>query len=179
MNLEDLKDQLKEQIDISKRQIQESSVYITLKERYDLLTPQAQKGLNIGAIVVVAMLFFYLPFSAIMSTSDQFSEFADNKSLGRELLRVSREFKQGPKVPLPIDMPTLQAQVQSTINASHLLPEQAPQDSISMVQPKIAKLTPPGIKASAVKVSLIKLNLNQIVDIGYQFLAIDEKCWCS
>lgn len=170
MNLDDLKDQLKERADQLGRQLQDSPVYIVLKEKYDLLSVSAQKLVLAGLAAAAAFILLFPPLSMILTASEQMEEFEDNRRLARDLLNVQRELKQGPNIPTSYPLSEMESRARSILQSAGLLTEQIAQ--VEVVSPRIAPIVSKAITSEAVLISLAKLNLRQIVDIGYSLQTI-------
>ena len=166
MNLDDLKDQTKEQFEQASRKVQDSSLYIALKEKYDILSPTVQKVvLALGGLTLLFIVLL-IPLSFLMSASDSVDQFTSTRKLTRDFIKTQRELKQGPSIPPSTGVSFLQRRVQSILEDNRLL-----EDQILNVAPSAAKssdLTPKGIESKALIVELSKINLRQIVDIGYR-----------
>ncbi|MFZ4402978.1 MAG: hypothetical protein ACOYOK_02650 [Pseudobdellovibrionaceae bacterium] len=162
-------DDLKEQVQNESRQlwekIEESSIYNQLKDRYENLTPQKQKIVVILAATAAVVTVLSFPYSYYSTSSDTISEFKDRRDLLREMQKVARESAEVPDLPVPPTVEIVKSMISSQLMAAQLLPEQIRSTEIEAVS---SKLISPQLMQNAVVVSLAKLNLQQIVDIGYQ-----------
>lgn len=172
MNADDLKDQLREQFSSLWGRIQESSVYNNIKEQFEALPQAAQRAISIGAGVIVALFIVYIPFSYILAANDSIEEFNENRGLIRELLRVARFGDQAPPLPPQLSITDLQNQAQMILTELKLVPEQM--GPITPLEDRPAKnLTAAMIQQAGISVSINKINLSQILDIGYRFQNIN------
>ena len=64
MDFSSLKEQLKDQFKELWDRIQESSLYIELKEKFELLPSRIQKVIVVGASLVLALFLFSFPYSS-------------------------------------------------------------------------------------------------------------------
>jgi hypothetical protein len=165
MDFDSIKEQLLERFNFYKTTIQDSEIYIRLKERYDTLTPPAQKAIKYSAIFFVVYFFYSIPASFVSSAQEKMTFFEENRQLTRELIRAGRIAKTV-KLPPPAPTPAaLKSEVDQIINAEQVLPEQ----KISTT-PKAGvankALVPKGIKEKGLKTSLKKLNLRQLIRVG-------------
>lgn len=171
MNLDDIKDQLRERATTVWVQIQETSLYNNLKEKYETLPTTAQKAIAYAAGVLTALIVLSIPYSYISSSGAAIEEFDENRSLLRELLRVGRAAKEPPPLPPGMTVPDLQSRVQGLLQEFTLLPEQ-----LGGFQPlpgrPAGSLAPSIVEQAGIGVLLKKLNLTQVVDIGYRLQTI-------
>jgi hypothetical protein len=62
MNLDDIKDQLKERLHAVMARAQESSAWMQAQERFDSLSPNAQKAIIAGVAVLAAFAILAFPW---------------------------------------------------------------------------------------------------------------------
>lgn len=165
LDLSGLKDQLRDQFETLWTRIQESSVYLNLKEQYDALPQLGQRALAVGAALLALGLILLLPYSYIQSAQEAEAEFNETRALLRDLLHIARDAQLPPPLPPGTSSAQLQSQVQSTLGPFTLLPEQM--GPIQALGPSPAgSLVAKRIEQAGVSVQLNKLNLRQILDIG-------------
>ena len=166
MTIDDLKDQFHQ---ISARMIEDPRIQ-QIKERYDNLSPQLQSLVQIlgGAIFVFILLL--LPLSWHTESDESIVEFESKRNLIRDLLKVAREAQEVPNIPMPPGIDSLKSTIESLLQNANLIPDQ-----IKSVQfaPGSSVLFPEALTAGGLEVSLWKLNLRQVVDIGHQLQAIN------
>lgn len=169
MNLDDLKDNLKSQLGQTWSRIEDSSTYNQLKDRFENLTPQRQKLTLMGIGVLLAFLILMIPFSYYSDSSQSVSDFEDKRNLIRELLKASREASEAPDLPPAPPAEMLRGTIEGQLKAANLLPEQMRGVQVASAD---TGLVPRALLESGIMVSLAKLNLRQIVDIGYSLQSI-------
>jgi hypothetical protein len=164
MNLDDIKDNLKSQLGETWGRIEESSFYNQLRDRFENLTPTRQKLAMVGAGILLALIVISIPYSYYATSSDYVLEFEDKRNLIRELLKVTRESSEVPDIPVAPSGDMLRGTVESQLRAAQLLPEQM--KGLEVITADTG-LVPRGLLEAGLRVNLAKLNLRQIVDIGY------------
>lgn len=174
MAFEDLRDQLTERAQTTWSRIQESSVYIQLSEKYADLNPTSQKIVLVVASLALVLVTLMIPWSYISSSSTSIEEFEANKVLLRDLYRVSRASAALEGAPPQVDPDALASQAQAQLGSMALQAEQ-----IEKVTPINHVFGGPGIpgvpksvKQGGVEVTLRKLNVRQVIEIGYQLLTL-------
>lgn len=169
MNIEDLKDNLKSQFNQSWSRIQESSTYNQLLDRFENLSPSAQKLTLMGAGALLALIVISIPYSYYSQSTEHVMVYEDKRSLIRELLKVTRESSEVPDLPSAPSAEILKSNIENQLRSANLLPEQM--KSIEVITAE-TRLIPRGLLEAGLKISLSKLNLRQIVDIGYNIQAV-------
>lgn len=171
MNLDDIKDNLKSQLSQTWSRIEESSAYNQLKDRFENLTPTQQKLVAAGSGVFLALMLISVPYSYFSASNENVAVFEEKRALIRELLKVTRESSEVPDIQTPPPADMLRNSIDSQLRSASLLPEQV--KGISIVNAETS-LIPRSLLESAVQVSLAKLNIRQIVDIGYNIQRISQ-----
>lgn len=174
MAFEDLKDRLSEQAQGYWSRIQESSIYIQLHEKYADLNPTSQKIVLVVSSLVLALITLMIPWSYISSSQQSVADFEMNKIILRDLYRVSRASAALEGAPPQVDPTQLVSRAQSQLGTMALQAEQ-----IEKVIPVDNALGGPGIpgvpkqvQQKGIEVTLRKLNLRQVIEIGYQLLTL-------
>lgn len=171
MNLDDLKDRLKTEGRATWDRIQESTVYNNLRDRYENLSPVMQKVTLYGGIVAISAFILSIPLGYFSQSQEYVTEFEGKRVTIRELLKVSRESADVPAIPQAPPVDSIRSTIDAQIRNAGLLAEQIKGtdviDSNSTIIPK-------NLTEGALQVSLAKLNLRQIIDLGYQFQAINS-----
>lgn len=167
MALEDVKDQLRDQFIELKSRIEESAAYNSMRERYENLSPGAQRGLILGLSLFAVFVMMYIPYSYFSTSSEYVVDYNDKRQLIRKLLQASRTASQSGAVSNPPATESLVGTIQGRLSSFGLLPDQT-----SSVQPIGGDelgggFAPPGITQEGVRVDLLSLNVKQVVDIGY------------
>jgi hypothetical protein len=168
MALEDIKDQLRERLSELWSRVQESPAYNNVREKYETLSPGAQRGLKLGAIVLALIILVSVPLSYFSSSSSSDSEYESKRQLIRGLLRASRLANEASSLPPSLSAEDFKASLQSDIAEFNLLPEQV--GPIEDLNPDAlgGALAPKSIMQHGVSLALKKLNLKQVVEIGYR-----------
>lgn len=166
--LTDLTDKAKENLQSLFEKIQETSLYIRLSERFENMSPRLQKLVLSLIALIIAYLFLTFPLSTYDVASEKISIFEGQRQLVQDLFKVST----AGQIALPVDPPPplndLKSQIESRLQQAQLLPEQLKGVSLDSVPAYF----PEQIVDGAISVSLAKLNLRQVVDIGYQIQSI-------
>lgn len=175
MILQDLKDQLAEKAQVAWAQIQESSLYMQIQERYENLNPTQQKITFVAGVLFAAFMVISIPWSYLSSSSTYISDFEANRQLIRDLFRVSRMTQELASSPEAILPSALQARVQNELHSANLLPEQIKRvEEYNNAGPKASSAIPKSVEQKGVLVHLAQLNLRQVVDIGQKLQNIDK-----
>ena len=169
-SFEDIKEQIQNTLKNQWEQFQESSLYIQVKERYENLTPQMQKLTLWGSAVLAILIVLSLPISYYSESATYVSEFEEKRQLVRDLLKTSRESQESPDLAVPPSMEQLKSQVDAQIQSARLVPEQI---LGTQIIPASSKLIPNTLSEGTLKISLAKLNLKQLIDLGYQFQSLN------
>lgn len=166
MNFADLREQLVERLQVLWARIQDSSTYINLKERFDNLTPTGQKLCMAGAALFAVVLILYTPLSYLGTSSDNIDSFISKRELTRKLFKVSRAGTT------PLDSANaseIKDRVDNELKEVGLTSAQiAGVQTMSANDLKQITFAGPPIRQEGVQVKLNKLNLKQIIDIGYR-----------
>ncbi|QLY26875.1 hypothetical protein [Bdellovibrio sp. KM01] len=170
MNLDDLKDKLSTELRATWDRIQESGTYNQLRDRYENMTPAMQQLTMYGGIAVVTLMVLSVPYGYFNGSSEAVGEFEGKRMTIRELLKVSREAAEVPAIPPAPSMDMLRANIDSTIKSANLLPEQIKGTQTTMG----SNLIPSNLSEGGLQIQLAKLNLRQVVDLGYKFSNISS-----
>ncbi|HEX4922695.1 MAG TPA: hypothetical protein VFV50_01365 [Bdellovibrionales bacterium] len=173
MNFDALKEQLLDRLNTILSQIRESSTYIQLREKYEELSPNVQKLLQAAGVLLVLLILFSIPLSNISSSSDYIAQFEEYKQTLRSFLQVQREISQAPDIAPPPPPDQIRARVQQIVTEAGLAPEQVRgiADADVKSDPPTT-LVPAAVSQKGVTATLLKLNLKQVLDIGYAIQAI-------
>ncbi len=170
MNIEDLKEQLKNDFAKTKERFEESAFVSTMKDRYANLNPISQKLVIIGSIALISLIILSMPFTHLETSSENISQFESKRALMRDLLRVQKEISDTPEIAIPPPVDNIRSRVESDLQAAQLLPEQM--KGVNILPPIQSNQVKSQQNEGVVEVNLGQLNLKQIVDLGYQFQAI-------
>ena len=165
MAFENLREQLKEQwADLSSK-IQESQTFNNLREQFESQTPQVQKLISIGSVVLVAFLLIYmLPYAYISASSANMERFEENRELIKGLLSVSRSAKTQSPLPEPMNTSEIRGRVDGVLKQNRLMPDQIG-DIQDIPQPAVPTGIPASVQQNGIAFQLKKLNVKQIVSV--------------
>lgn len=166
MNFEDIKERIKELFQSITGRIAESSAWQQLSEKYADLPPQGQKAALSGAAFIGALLLISVPYLFYASSASQLDDFEGKKTMMREFFRINREANSLPPPPVAISANDLRNRIQNEITLAQLQPEQNGGITDFDNKAKASSWIPKTLQQSGVAVTLKKLNLQQIVDIG-------------
>jgi hypothetical protein len=168
MNLDDLKDKLREAL----QSLKESSLWIQLSEKYHDLPPRGQTASLFGVGFLLALLLLLIPYSFFSSSQDQMLEVEDKKQLMRDLFQVTREVSALPPAPPTISVGEMRTQIQMELSNLGIQPEQfGPMMDFDNATTNSTSL-PRNLQQPGVSINLTKLNLQQIVEVGQKLMAI-------
>ena len=171
MNFDDLKENLLNSLRSIWERISESSIYNQGKDRFENLSPRAQKAvLAIAGIVVVAIILSF-PLMNYTESNTYVAEFEEKRATIRELLKVTREASDVPDLPQPPALDQLKNLADTQMKNANLLPEQIKSVEVGAAA---SKLIPQNLSSGSLTVSLSKLNLRQVIDLGYQLQALNS-----
>lgn len=175
MNLENIKEQLLERWNSIWERIRDTDSFIQAKERYQNLSPTMQKIVMACGVSFAALFVLAIPLSLLSSSSESVDNFENNVSLVRRFYRVQRELQTTPMVPETPPAGEISNQVQSIVQAAGLSPEQinGPRE-INPEREAGNALQPAGITEHGAEITLIKLNVKQVSDIGAKLSQISQ-----
>ena len=171
MNLDDLKDILKNESKATWDRLQETSLYNNLKDRFDSLSSLAQKTIVASVVVISILGLFSIPWSYYSTSAESVENFENQRQLIRDMLKVTRESGDTPDIPTVPPLDSLKTKINSLITATGLIENQL--GSVEIVK-EASNLIPDFFNKGLLKVTLNMLNLNQIIDLGYQLQTINN-----
>lgn len=169
MTYEDLKELAISSAKNAWEQTQESSLYQQARDRFENLSPVLQKLSVFFAALLLILIFLSFPWGSFSNSASSVTQFEEKRSLIRDLLKVSRDANETPDIPAPPDMESLKMRAQNYLQTAQLLPEQIKSVEISAEH---SALIPAVLTKGILNIKLEKLNIRQIVDIGYQLQTI-------
>ena len=146
--------------------VQETSLYMNLREKYESLNPRAQKGIIAGILVCAGLFLFSFPYSYLSSSLDNMTTFEENRDLIRNLLKASRTLREPSPLPPEVSTEMMSSSITRSLDEFHLVPEQV--TPVQAINEKITNMVPDQVKQNAVSLQLKKLNLKQIVEISHR-----------
>lgn len=160
-------DELKENIRTSLKQVyerfKETSIYHQLNDQFENMKASQQKLAIIVSCILVAALLLFMPITSLLSARSSIIEFESKRELIRDLIKVQREIQEVPALPEAPSNDSMRSLAEAKIKESNLLPEQI--KAIESGNPMSRMISPNHLQSGLV-VTLSKLNLRQIVDIG-------------
>jgi hypothetical protein len=163
MTTEDLKDQLVSSFQKVSEMVQDTTLFQQFKERFDGLTPQAQKMSAFAAVIFVFLLILTLPYSMWSDSEALVSEFDERRQVTRELFKVAREVNETPNIPSAPEQGQMTDELTQRAKQGNLLDEQIKAIDSNA---EVSGLIPTDKSSGSFQVSLTKLNVTQIVNIG-------------
>jgi hypothetical protein len=161
-----LKDQLKDQFKDLMDRIQESSLYIELRERFELLPSRAQKAIIFIAVLLTGLFMFSFPYGNLSTSWEYEDYYADNQGLIRDLLRASSTLKETSPLPSTGSAGAVEARVRQIIQELRLIPEQI--GNIQVIPGANSKLATGVVNQEAISVQIQKLNLRQVTELSHR-----------
>lgn len=173
MNFDSLKDQLRDQWNELLGKIQENSTYQTLKEKFDGLSLNAQRGILIGVAVLAVLFVLSFPYAYISSANENLATFEENRGLIRELFAASRLKNERSPLPAGLSFDVLKTQASSILTESRLMPEQI--GDIQLLPGKPAgDLAPAVVEQTGASIALKNLTVRQVVEIGHKLQSLSQ-----
>ncbi len=163
MIIDDIREQIVEKSSQLWGQIQENPSYNNLKEKYDGLSPVGQKISVVATAVIIFLLILSVPMTYYSSAATNIEQFETKKNLIRELFHLQHATSELPPLPFAVTSNELIAQAKGKLDGARLQPDQI--KSVAQYDKPIPSATKPIIQNS-IEVSLLKLNLTQVKDIG-------------
>lgn len=166
MNFDDLKERLRESFQTLAGRMAESPAWNQLVEKYADLPPQGQKAALAGGAFAMTLLLLLVPSCVFMTSSTNLQDFEDKKQSMRELFRVNREVSAMPPAPQPLTIGELENRARGELNVAGLQQDQMGGVAEFDNKGQASGWIPKALDQRGVTVSVKKLNLQQIVDIG-------------
>lgn len=168
--IQQLIDQIKDTLSARFEQFQETDIYIQLKEKYDDLSPFVQKSILFGSIILGFLTVFLTPYGWFSTSQEYVTTYEDNKNMIVNLLEVTQEAKKIPPQAQRITSSEIKSRMDKILSDKGIPKEQIANFSeVKLTNPPGSTLIPPAIDQNAVELSLKKLTLKQVIDIGYEF----------
>ncbi len=173
MDFESLKEQLIESLKTTRNKIEDSELFIKLKERFDNLPSLYQKLIIYFSIFLGVYFIYSIPASFVASGEEKLSYFEENRQLTRELIRagrLARTIQLPPPAPSPDSLTSLieDQLIRERVMADQKLGTKPVSDLAD------SSLVPKTIQQSGLKTTLKQLNLKQVIKIGEGLSAINS-----
>ncbi len=165
MALESLREQIKDKWTELSAQIQETSTFNTLREKFESQSIGRQRGIIASAGVIVVLTLLSFPWGYYSASNEHLHIFEENRTLIRGLLRASRTSSEAPPLPPPKSFDDLRSQVERALRDARLVPEQIGEIRESPESPA-KNLAPAVVQQTSLVVQIKKINVNQIVQLG-------------
>jgi hypothetical protein len=181
MAFEDLKDQLSDRMQSLWGKLQENSSFVQLMEQYQALPPNGQKAVVAGIGALFALILFMIPWSFYSSSQDKIGEpgiadtFEGNKKIIEDLFAVRRDAGILRSAPQRMDQNQIMSLAQARVAEAGVPPERvivAPFDNKNTG--KSSPVIPKSVDQLGAAITVAKLNLTQLVDIGYALETISN-----
>lgn len=173
MNFDSLKDQLKDQWAELLGKIQENSTFQTLKEKFESLSASMQRAIILAVVFLVGLFIWSIPYSYISSSKESLATFEENREIIRDLLQASRTLKEPSPLPPSIGAEGLKSQASSIFTEMRIVPEQIGEMVPTKPNPA-GNIVPAVVQQEGLAISIKKLNLRQIVEIGHRLQALSS-----
>lgn len=162
MDFSSIKYQFKELWD----RIQESSLFIELKEKFEVLPSRIQKLIVTATIFLLGLFLFSFPYGNLTDSWTYEGYFEENRELIRDLLRASSTLKEISPLPTMASAGAVESRVRQVISDLNLAPEQV--GNIQVIPEAKTQLAPPSVNQEAISLQLKSLNLRQVTDLSYR-----------
>ena len=167
MAFEDLRDQLSDRAQALWGRLQENSTFVQLTEQYQALPPNGQKAVIAGIGAFFALILFMIPWSYYSSSQDKITEFEDNKAIIEDLFAVKRDAGVLRSAPPRMDQNQIMSQAQARVAESGIPPERIRVEPFDNKNTgKASSVIPKNVDQMGASVTVSKLNLTQLVDLG-------------
>lgn len=162
---EDLKDQTKNRILILSDRLQESSLYVELKDRYENLNSRMQLLVRVSLSILILFGLFSFIRSPLNLADENIASYQEKRELLRSLYKTSRASQEVPVLPVAPAIESIRLQVDSYVRQIGLIDSQI----IGLFQDASqGQLIPTAMSEGGLKVQLSKLNIRQITDISHK-----------
>lgn len=166
MNFEDIKEESLEQLNVYKEKIQESSIYIQIKEKYDQLNPKQQKYVNIGSILVVTYLVLSIPLGSLSEANNKIERYKAEKKLLANFKKAQEAASTAPRPQKPQDGNRLSRNLKSLFEKEGLSKDQIGEaDAFTEDNTGQFPEIPKEANITGVKAKLNQINIKQLVDV--------------
>lgn len=175
MILDDVGDKAIEALQAAKGKLEESDLYVQLKERYDSLAPPVQKLVLVFAGLIVAYLVALFPLSFYDKGSENIALFEENRDLILDLYRVKRKAASTPESAQPMDSSDLQSRARTAVTNARVQADQIKTISAyDNAGPHASGFIPKSVSQQGVDVQLANVTVNQIVEIGHALATLGD-----
>lgn len=166
--LDDLKEQFRERILPLLNAAKEHPSVVSLLEKWESLTSLQRRVGLIGGGAVIGLILLMIPYSYYTAGSEALTFFEEKRALVSGLLKVKQERDLAPQLPPGIPTHQIQSHAEGIIGGANLIEEQKGGVQTLASSALNSPLIPKEIEKSAIRVTLNKLNLNQLIELGHQ-----------
>lgn len=166
MKLDELKERLVDEAKISLDRLQNSSLYIQLKEKFDELSPNVQKTIKYASAFFLVYFIFSFPIGWMNQASSHQEKYEANRKLIESLLQVQNDLKNSPNININISPNQLKSQLNLAIEKMGISKEQLSATEVINNQNRKLDFLPKNISYVGLSIKFSNLNLTQILDIG-------------
>jgi hypothetical protein len=175
MNLEEIRDRVKETFQTQWQKFQETATYAQFKEKYDDLPSTQQTLLKLAASLVGLSILIFPPYSWYQSSANNLASFEENRGLLKQILHVGRQMQETPEIIPQLSTAEVKSRITGVVGTLQLMPDQLkgmvegpfPARPDSRLIPK--QLTPQGVD-----LTLDRLNLRQVVDLVFRIQSLKD-----
>lgn len=163
MTLDELKESISSNIKQTYERFKETDLYHQLNDRFENMKPTQQKLFIVGIASLITLVIFFYPATSFFESANLVHDFESQRDIIRSIIRVQRELQEVPSLPEAPALDSLRNLAEAKIKEFNLLPEQ-----IKSIESGSAnsRLIPEKQLQSGLTITLNKLNIRQIVDIG-------------
>lgn len=164
MALQDIKENLKNQLEQLGERITNSRLYGILQDRYENLSTPKQRIAKIFSVLLIIGLLIYIPLDYFIVSFDQEISFEEKRKLIKDIIRSERDINALPDIPRPLPAESIKANIESQLKEMNLIPEQIKQITIN--NSPTSGLVPAGKIQYGVDVLVHKINVKQLTNLG-------------
>lgn len=170
MFIEDWKDKINEKLNFLASEVQENSVFIELKERFQNLSYKNQKIISTSVVVLLILLLLLIPLSNFLTSCENDKDFLEKRDLLSNLMNTVEIDKILRGAPIFRSADSLTPKIKSSLGAFGLLSEQIGEIKAININ---SKIIPNKVKYEGINVKINKLNIRQIINIGNKLSNMD------
>ena len=123
MNFDALKDRIRDRLVEFWGRIEETSLYMSLREKFEALSSRTQKAIIVSGILLLGLFLLSFPYSYISESQDNMTGFEENRELVRGLLKASKTLKEISPLPPEASPEILSNMVTRSLDEFHLVAE--------------------------------------------------------
>lgn len=171
MNFDELKERFKSELSAFWEKVQDSSIYIQLQDIYENLSPSRQKIVIVTGAVLAAAIVLYYPYSFFMESMEAVDSFNSRRDLIAEVHEVAKDVQGVPQIQELPPLASFKGRIESELASAQVLPEQI--KSVEITEGPVDGIAP-NLLAGGLAVSVQKLNVRQVVNVGHQLHSMTD-----